>query len=144
VAKGFSQVPGLDCCLQFSPVVNDIAFTIWLTCELKKRKINCTVENDLTETLFDKSRTKAWLGQPHVIKKLRALFADKISHLKSHATPDIPGQTICRPKEGDPVLDEEMVSAGQLCDLRTRPVHVASRTAIYGFSTITDDATALR
>jgi len=36
------------------------------------------------------------------------------------------------------------VSAGQWCDLRMRPVHVASRTAIYGFSTITDDATALR
>jgi len=29
-------------------------------------------------------------------------------------------------------------------DLRMRPVLVASRTAIYGFSTITDDATALR
>jgi len=36
------------------------------------------------------------------------------------------------------------LSADQLCDLRTRPVHVASRTAIYRFSTITDDATALR
>jgi len=36
------------------------------------------------------------------------------------------------------------LSAGQLCDIRTRPVHVASRTAIYGFSTISDDATALR
>jgi len=36
------------------------------------------------------------------------------------------------------------LSAGQLCNIRTRPVHVASRTAIYGFSTITDDATALR
>jgi len=41
-------------------------------------------------------------------------------------------------------LDYEIMSAGQLCDLRTRPVHVASRTAIYGFSTISDDATALR
>jgi len=37
-----------------------------------------------------------------------------------------------------------LLSAGQLCDLRTRPVHVASRTAICGFSTISDDATALR
>jgi len=37
-----------------------------------------------------------------------------------------------------------LVSAGQLCDLQTRPVHVASRTAIYGFGTISDDATALR
>jgi len=36
------------------------------------------------------------------------------------------------------------LSAGQLCDLQMRPVHVASRTAIYGFSTISDDATALR
>jgi len=35
------------------------------------------------------------------------------------------------------------VSAGQLCDLRTRPQHVASRMAIYGFSTITDDTTTL-
>jgi len=51
--------------------------------ELKKRKFNCTVENDLTdylscEILFNKSRTKAWLGQPHLIKKLRTLFDGKI------------------------------------------------------------------
>jgi len=63
--------------------------------ELKKRKINYTVENDLTdylscEILFNKSRTKAWLGQPHLIKKLMTLFADKISHLKSYATPGTP------------------------------------------------------
>jgi len=43
-----------------------------------------------------------------------------------------------------PLQCQPMMSAGQLCDLRMRPVHVASRTAIYGFSTITDDATALR
>jgi len=66
---------------------------------LKKRKINYTVENDLTdylscEILFNKSTTKAWLGQPHLIKKLRILFAEKTSHLKSYATPDTPGQTI--------------------------------------------------
>jgi len=35
------------------------------------------------------------------------------------------------------------VSAGQLCDLQMRPIHVASRTAIYGSSTIAEDATAL-
>jgi len=37
-----------------------------------------------------------------------------------------------------------VLSAGQLCNLQMRPEHVASRTAIYGFSTISDDATALR
>jgi len=37
-----------------------------------------------------------------------------------------------------------VLSAGQLCNLRTRPIHVATRTAIYGSRTIVDDATALR
>jgi len=36
------------------------------------------------------------------------------------------------------------VPAGQLCDLQTGPMHVSSRTAIYGWSTVVDDATALR
>jgi len=84
--------------------------------ELKKRKINYTVEIDLTdylscEILFKKPRTKAWLGQPHLIRKLRTLFADTISHLKNYATPDTPGQTISRPKEGNPVLEEEMATS---------------------------------
>jgi len=45
------------------------------------------------------------------------------------------------PDDGE---EDKKMSAGQLCDLQTRPVHVASRTAIYGFSTISDEATALR
>jgi len=36
------------------------------------------------------------------------------------------------------------VSAGQLCDLQSRLIHVSSRTAIYAWSTVVDDATALR
>jgi len=34
VAKGFTQQPGLDYYYQFSPVINDITFQIWLTCVL--------------------------------------------------------------------------------------------------------------
>jgi len=34
VAKGFTQQPGLDYYLQYSPVVNDITFQIRLTCVL--------------------------------------------------------------------------------------------------------------
>jgi len=84
--------------------------------QLKKNNINCAVEHDLTdyfncEILFNKSRTKAWLGRPHLIKKLLTLFADKISHLKNYPTPNTPGQTISRPQEGDPVLDEEMAAS---------------------------------
>jgi len=35
------------------------------------------------------------------------------------------------------------VSAGQLCDLRSGPIHVSPRTAINGQSMVVDDATAL-
>jgi len=48
------------------------ALVEFLFAELKKRKVNCAVENDLAccsscEILFDKTGTKAWLGQPHFL-----------------------------------------------------------------------------
>jgi len=131
---GFQQSPADPCLFLFKNAmglmlvivyVDDVglacssyALLEFLFDELKKRKIIYTVENDLTDylscdILFDKSRTKAWLGQPHLITKLRTPFTDKMSHLKSYATPDTPGQTISRPKEGDPVLDEEMATSYQ-------------------------------
>jgi len=36
------------------------------------------------------------------------------------------------------------VSAGQLCDLQLGLMYISSQTAIYGQSTVMDDATALR
>jgi len=42
---------------------------------------------------------------------LRTLFADKISHLPKYATPGTSGQAISQPKEGDPVLDEDMATS---------------------------------
>jgi len=92
------------CVDDFGLAYSSHALIEFLFNQLKKRNINCTVEHDITdylscEILFNKSRTKTWLGQPHLIKKLRTLFADK-----NHATPGTPGQTISRPKEGDPAL----------------------------------------
>jgi len=101
---GFQQSPADPCLFLFKNAlgmmlviahVDDVglacssyALVEFLFAELKKRKINYAVENDLTdylscEILFNKTRTKAWLGQPHLIKKLRTLFADKVSHLKA-------------------------------------------------------------
>jgi len=100
---GFQQSPADPCLFLFKNAlgmmlvivyVDDVglayssyALVEFLFTELKKRKINYTVENDLTdylscEILFNKTRTKVWLGQPHLIKKLRTLFADMVSHLK--------------------------------------------------------------
>jgi len=41
------------------------------------------------------------------------------------------------------VCKNHCLSAGQLCDLRTGPMRVSSRTAVCGWSTVVDDTTAL-
>ena len=63
------------------------------------------------EILFNKTRTKAWLGQPHLIKKLKATFSDQISRLTSYVTPGTPAKCVSRPKEGDAVLDDLMATS---------------------------------
>jgi len=86
------------------------ALAAFLFNHMKKRNINCTVDHDITdhlifEILIDKSRTKAWLGQPNLLKKILTLFAAKVFHLKNHAMPDTFGRTTSRPKEDDRVLE---------------------------------------
>jgi Reverse transcriptase (RNA-dependent DNA polymerase) len=101
-----------DCALGYSCQ----AVVTFLFQELTKKNINFTVEKNMSdylscEILFNKTRTQAWLGQPHLIKKLKNLFADKVSHLQKYNTPGTPNQGIRRPKEGDAILDNEMATS---------------------------------
>jgi len=109
VKIGFKQSPADPCLFLFKNAmgtmlvivyVDDVglayssyALVEFLFNQSKKRNINYTVEHLI---LFNKSRTKAWLGQPHLIKKLRTLFAGKISHLKNYATPGTPALDLYR------------------------------------------------
>lgn len=87
--------------------------------ELTKQNIRFTAEIPLKdhlscEILFDKSRTKAWLGQPCLINTVNTLttpFATKVTHWKNGVTPGTPGVTVWRPKEADLVLDDAMTTA---------------------------------
>ena len=53
--------------------------------EVKREKISITVEKSMGDYLscevkFNDDLTKAWLGQPHMIKKLEKVLAKKFQH----------------------------------------------------------------
>jgi hypothetical protein len=77
-----------------------------------KNGLNVTVKDDLEDYLsceirFNKARTKAWLGQPHLIKKLKKKFGEMVKGLMKYRTPGTPHTGIVRPKEGDLLVTEE-------------------------------------
>jgi len=53
-------------------------------------------------------------------------------------------QRIICARSSAPTSSDSVLSAGELCDLQTGTMHVSSQTDIYGWSTVMDDATALR
>ena len=66
--------------------------------DLKKHfqiKVETTLKDYLScEVIFDKEKTKCWVGQPHLMKKLLNTFETSIRSLQSYKTPGTPGQGI--------------------------------------------------
>jgi hypothetical protein len=59
------------------------------------------------EIVFDAGKTKAWLGQPHMVKKLETKYQDLIAtNRQEYMTPGTPGLNIIRPPTPDDALDE--------------------------------------
>jgi len=76
-----------------------------------KALVKMTTEESLRDYLsckvkFNQDLTKAWLGQPHMIKKIEKVFGAKVAHLRVYKTPGTPGIGIERPK-----VDSDMVTA---------------------------------
>ena len=72
--------------------------------EMKAHGLTLKVEEELSDYLsceirFNKDRTKAWLGQPHLIKNLEAKFGEMVSGLTTYKTPGTPNQGIVQPTE---------------------------------------------
>jgi hypothetical protein len=66
------------------------------------------VEDNLTDylscnilLLFNKNKTKAWLGQPHLIKNLEKKYGKAVKSVQAYKTPGTPGQGIVRPDKGE-------------------------------------------
>ena len=62
------------------------------------------------EIRFNKEKTKARIGQPHLLKSLEKKFGDKVKQNQTYKTPGTPGKGVIRPKEGDTTISEELQS----------------------------------
>jgi len=62
------------------------------------------------EVKFNEDKTRAWLGQPHMIKKIEKVFGEKVSRLREYQTPGTPGFGVVRPKDDSERISSEMQS----------------------------------
>jgi Reverse transcriptase (RNA-dependent DNA polymerase) len=79
---------------------------------IKSSGLNVTVQYNTSdylscEILFNKAKTKAWFGQPHLVKKLISVFGKLVQGLPKYRTPGTPGFNIVRPMENDPKLNKD-------------------------------------
>ena len=51
------------------------------------------------EIQFSHDKSKAWLGQPHLLKKLSKTFEEEVSKLPKYKTPGTPSFQVMRPEE---------------------------------------------
>ena len=62
------------------------------------------------EVVFNDDRTKAWLGQPHMIKKIEKVFGEEVQGLQMYSTPGTPGVGLTKPKDGEATIGDEKQS----------------------------------
>jgi len=72
--------------------------------DLKKQGLTVKVSSKLTDYLscsikIVEDRKSAWIGQPHLIKKLCAKFGHLVHDMQSYHTPGMPGQQIVKVQE---------------------------------------------
>jgi hypothetical protein len=73
-----------------------------------KLKIEETLSDYLScEILFNKDRTKIWIGQPHMIKKIENTFREMVKRNQNYKTPGTPHHRIVKPTEEMGKLTDE-------------------------------------
>ena len=81
--------------------------------------LEITVEKELTDYLsceikFDKGRMKAWIGQPHMVRKIETMFGEEVSKKQVYRTPGTPGLGLVKVQS-----EEEKVSSEKHSRYRT-------------------------
>jgi Reverse transcriptase (RNA-dependent DNA polymerase)/gag-polypeptide of LTR copia-type len=80
---------------------------------IQEKGLELKIENQVRdylgcELLFNPERTKAWIGQPAILKKLEVTFKDIVGKQSSVTTPGTPNYNIVRPtEESEKVKPEE-------------------------------------
>jgi hypothetical protein len=80
-----------------------------------KRHFKIKIEDHLSDYLsceirFNANKTKAWIGQPHLLKGLEKKFGDMVKSSQTYRTPGTPGKGVQRPKEGDERISPDQQS----------------------------------
>ena len=70
-----------------------------------KLKVKHNMEDYLScQVKFNKDGRRAWLGQPHMIKKIESSFGEEARSARLGKTPGTPGQILNRPQKGEEAL----------------------------------------
>jgi hypothetical protein len=83
--------------------------------QLDESILTYTVEDKLVDYLsceiqLNEDRTEAWMGQPHMVKKIVKTFGEEVAKLPKYSTPGTPGYGVVRPSEGEEIQDQEVQS----------------------------------
>ena len=81
--------------------------------DVRNEGLKLTVEEGLNDYLscnivFDESGRKAWIGQPHLLKKLEKDFGEEVKKMRIYKTPGTPMVGIKRPNTEEELLDPVM------------------------------------
>ena len=57
--------------------------------------------------LFSKDKKKAWIGQPHLLKKIETSFGSELKKVRSYKSPAAPGMGIVKADEDDADMSEK-------------------------------------
>jgi hypothetical protein len=79
--------------------------------EIPKHGLAVTVTENMDDylscqVLMNKDKTKAWVGQPHMVKKIINTFEDEVKGLRIYKTPGTPNKGLVLAKEGEDRIDE--------------------------------------
>ena len=82
---------------------------------VKQQGMSVTVENSLDDYLscniiFSQDKKRAWIGQPHLIKKMEKKFGKLVEQLTDTKTAGTPNTQVIQPKEKIEAVDEETQS----------------------------------
>ena len=80
--------------------------------ELKTQGLTIKVLNKLTNYLscsiqVSPDKSKAWIGQPHLVEKLCVKFGELVSKMQSYRTPGTPRQRITKVKDDELKISKE-------------------------------------
>jgi len=82
--------------------------------DLKQKGFTLKVENDLDDYLsceikIDRAKKKAWIHQPHLLRKLRDKFWNLVKDMPNYVTPGTPHQVIVRNTEWKITPEEQAI-----------------------------------